>query len=114
MYINCSSAEKLIQFKRLIDYECKRHQSSRFIVYLATCACVDYFYRVSLVSTSVSSDLYDAHFAFCCADSPSHSSVKCHAAFTARASPTCESDEDLGRVRVGCRNAGSATDAASD
>jgi ATP-dependent RNA helicase DDX55/SPB4 len=47
MYLTCRSADKLIQFKWLIQHECEHQQNSRFIVYFATCACVDYFYRVS-------------------------------------------------------------------
>ncbi|GJE87172.1 DEAD-domain-containing protein [Phanerochaete sordida] len=45
-YLTCRSSEKLIQFVRLIQHECQHQQSSRFIVYFATCACVDYFYRI--------------------------------------------------------------------
>ncbi|EKM55368.1 uncharacterized protein PHACADRAFT_120692 [Phanerochaete carnosa HHB-10118-sp] len=45
-YLICRSSEKLIQFARLIQHECHHQQSFRFIVYFATCACVDYFYRI--------------------------------------------------------------------
>lgn len=47
MYLTCRSGDKLIQFRRLIKHECEHQQNSRFIVYFATCACVDYFFRVS-------------------------------------------------------------------
>lgn len=36
-----------MQLIRLFHYESKNNGSSRFIVYFATCACVDYIYRVS-------------------------------------------------------------------
>lgn len=45
--IPCQASEKLVQMTRIIQHEVQNHQSARFIVYFATCACVDYFYRVS-------------------------------------------------------------------
>jgi len=45
-YLVCKPSEKLLQLSRLISNECENHDASRFIVYFATCACVDYFYRV--------------------------------------------------------------------
>ena len=45
-YLVCKASEKLLQLSRLISDECERHSASRFIVYFATCACVNYFYRV--------------------------------------------------------------------
>ena len=45
-YLVCKASEKLLQLSRLISGECKDHDASRFIIYFATCACVDYFYRV--------------------------------------------------------------------
>lgn len=43
-----SASEKMLQLTRIVRHEVEQQQSSRFIVYFATCACVDYFYRVSL------------------------------------------------------------------
>lgn len=48
-YLVCKASEKLLQLTRLISGECKDHNASRFIIYFATCACVDYFYRVRLL-----------------------------------------------------------------
>ena len=42
----CHQSEKLVQLTRVILHETREHQSSRFILYFATCASVDYFYRV--------------------------------------------------------------------
>ncbi|KAJ6620294.1 DEAD-domain-containing protein [Mycena sp. CBHHK59/15] len=46
LYIVCHVSEKLVQLTRIISSEVTEHQSSRFIVYFATGACVDYFYRI--------------------------------------------------------------------
>lgn len=46
-YMSCPASEKMLQLTRIIRHEVETQQSSRFIVYFATCACVDYFYRVS-------------------------------------------------------------------
>ncbi|KAJ7915570.1 DEAD-domain-containing protein [Mycena leptocephala] len=45
-YIVCHASEKLVQLTRIISSEVTEHKSSRFIVYFATGACVDYFYRI--------------------------------------------------------------------
>ena len=45
-YMSCPASEKMLQLTRIIRHEVETQQSSRFIVYFATCACVDYFYRV--------------------------------------------------------------------
>lgn len=45
-YLVCKPSEKLLQLSRLVSNECETHNASRFIVYFATCACVNYFYRV--------------------------------------------------------------------
>ncbi|KZT27125.1 DEAD-domain-containing protein [Neolentinus lepideus HHB14362 ss-1] len=45
-YLTCRASEKLLQLTRIISHELNTNTSSRFIVYFATCACVDYFYRV--------------------------------------------------------------------
>lgn len=46
-YINCRTSEKLVQLVRVIEHDVSSYRASHFIVYFATCACVDYFYRVS-------------------------------------------------------------------
>ncbi|KAL0949539.1 hypothetical protein HGRIS_009588 [Hohenbuehelia grisea] len=60
-YLSCRASEKVVQLSRIIDLETKRHGTSQFIVYFATCACVDYFYRVlpSVLPSSVT--LYSLH-----------------------------------------------------
>ncbi|KAJ6546938.1 P-loop containing nucleoside triphosphate hydrolase protein [Mycena capillaripes] len=45
-YVVCHASEKLVQLTRIISSEVTEHKSSRFIVYFATGACVDYFYRI--------------------------------------------------------------------
>ncbi|KAK7023996.1 RNA helicase [Favolaschia claudopus] len=45
-YIACLASEKLVQLTRIISSEVTQHKSCRFIVYFATGACVDYFYRI--------------------------------------------------------------------
>lgn len=47
-YIECHTSEKLVQLTRIVSHEILKNQSSQFIVYFATCACVDYFYRVAI------------------------------------------------------------------
>ena len=42
----CHQSEKLVQLTRIILYETREHQLTRFILYFATGASVDYFYRV--------------------------------------------------------------------
>jgi ATP-dependent RNA helicase DDX55/SPB4 len=45
-YIDCRSSEKLVQLIRIVSHETSTRGSSHFIVYFATCACVDYFFKV--------------------------------------------------------------------
>ncbi|KAJ7773022.1 DEAD-domain-containing protein [Mycena metata] len=45
-YIVCHASEKVVQLTRIISSEVTDHRSARFIVYFATGACVDYFYRI--------------------------------------------------------------------
>ncbi|OSD08658.1 DEAD-domain-containing protein [Trametes coccinea BRFM310] len=45
-YMSCAASEKMIQLLRIIRHEVEHQHSARFIIYFATCACVDYFYRV--------------------------------------------------------------------
>jgi ATP-dependent RNA helicase DDX55/SPB4 len=42
----CYQSEKLVQLTRIILNETREHQLTRFILYFATGASVDYFYRV--------------------------------------------------------------------
>lgn len=44
----CKASEKVLQLTRILLHEVSVQQSSQFIVYFATGACVDYFYSVSL------------------------------------------------------------------
>ncbi|KAG1754064.1 DEAD-domain-containing protein [Suillus paluster] len=45
-YISCLPSEKLVQLTHIIKQESSTHHAPHFIVYFATCACVDYFYRI--------------------------------------------------------------------
>ncbi|THV08532.1 DEAD-domain-containing protein [Dendrothele bispora CBS 962.96] len=45
-YVSCLASEKTVQLSRIVSYEIEQHQSSQFIVYFATGACVDHFYDV--------------------------------------------------------------------
>ena len=47
-YISCHASEKLAQLSRIIASETSQRQSSNFIIYFSTCACVDYFYKVGV------------------------------------------------------------------
>lgn len=46
-WVACKTSEKMIQLVRIIEHERRTNDAAKFIVYFATCACVDYFYRVS-------------------------------------------------------------------
>lgn len=58
-FIPCRAPDKLIELVRIINFEVSQHQSSYFIVYFSTGACVDYFYRVCL------SSFHSASFSAC-------------------------------------------------
>lgn len=60
-YISCLTSEKLIQLVRVIQHDLATYQSSHFIVYFATCACVDYFYRVLPAILPPNANLYSIH-----------------------------------------------------
>ncbi|KAL0070725.1 ATP-dependent rRNA helicase spb4 [Marasmius tenuissimus] len=45
-YITCRASEKTLQLVRLILHETTKFQASQFIVFFATGACVDHFYRI--------------------------------------------------------------------
>ncbi|KAI0957463.1 hypothetical protein AcW1_005846 [Taiwanofungus camphoratus] len=60
-FLACRSSERLLQLTRMISYEVTKQQSSRFIVYFATCACVDYFYRILPPFLPANATLYSLH-----------------------------------------------------
>ncbi|KAH8106782.1 DEAD-domain-containing protein [Cristinia sonorae] len=60
-FASCNASEKLIQLVRIIKHETERQQSSRFIVYFATCACVDYFYRILPLLLGSGPTVYSLH-----------------------------------------------------
>jgi len=45
-HISCRPSEKLVQLSRIVKHETSTHESARIIIYFATGACIDYFYRV--------------------------------------------------------------------
>ncbi|KAH9951892.1 DEAD-domain-containing protein [Amylocystis lapponica] len=61
LYISCRASEKLLQLSRIISYETRQHQSSRFIVYFSTCACVDYFYRILSPFLPAKASMFSLH-----------------------------------------------------
>ncbi|KAF9221989.1 DEAD-domain-containing protein [Gyrodon lividus] len=60
-YISCLASEKLVQLVRVVEHEVLSHKASHFIVYFATCACVDYFYRVLPKFLLSKSKLFSLH-----------------------------------------------------
>ncbi|THH31153.1 hypothetical protein EUX98_g3039 [Antrodiella citrinella] len=61
LYISCRASEKLTQLVRIIQHETRTSQSSRFIIYFATCACVDYFYRILPLFLDSAATVYSLH-----------------------------------------------------
>ncbi|OSX64176.1 hypothetical protein POSPLADRAFT_1179798 [Postia placenta MAD-698-R-SB12] len=59
--LTCRASEKLVQVSRILAHEVAKHQSSRFIVYFSTCACVEYFYRILLPFMPPNTTLYSLH-----------------------------------------------------
>ncbi|KAI0065425.1 DEAD-domain-containing protein [Artomyces pyxidatus] len=57
----CRPSEKLIQLIRIILHETSQHQSSRFIVYFATGASVDYFYQIIPLFLPKTTQLFSLH-----------------------------------------------------
>ena len=45
-FLDCKASEKTLQVLRIIDHERNANASAKFILYFATCATVDYFFRV--------------------------------------------------------------------
>ncbi|EMD38355.1 hypothetical protein CERSUDRAFT_104945 [Gelatoporia subvermispora B] len=60
-FVRCQASEKLLQLSRIIEHEVSSKKSSRFIVYFATCACVDYFYRIIKSFLPSGTQLYSLH-----------------------------------------------------
>ncbi|TFK75885.1 DEAD-domain-containing protein [Pluteus cervinus] len=60
-YLECSASEKVVQLSRIISHEISQHQSSQFIVYFSTGACVDYFYKILPSILPHSASLYSLH-----------------------------------------------------
>ncbi|KAJ3545623.1 hypothetical protein NM688_g5605 [Phlebia brevispora] len=78
-YVKCRASEKLLQLARIVKHEVKHQQSSRFIVYFATCACVDYFYRChALFPPWAPSSSYSHTNPFSILDSRSYSVCSMH------------------------------------
>lgn len=93
LFLTCDPSEKLLHLARIIKHEVEDQQSSRFIVYFATCACVEYFYRVSIYQIYLS---YDTNYVLRI-DIPDFifvsTSTICILLYT-RTSSTCHSHED--------------------
>ena len=68
-FLHCKASEKTLQVLRILEQERNVNASSKWILYFATCATVDYFYRVfsslSALSPSENSEanwtLYSLH-----------------------------------------------------
>ncbi|KDR83717.1 hypothetical protein GALMADRAFT_86191 [Galerina marginata CBS 339.88] len=60
-YVGCRSSEKLVQLSRIITQEAAQNRASHFIIYFATCACVDYFYKILPSLTHLKADFYSLH-----------------------------------------------------
>ncbi|KAF8913923.1 DEAD-domain-containing protein [Gymnopilus junonius] len=60
-YIDCRTSEKVIQLTRIISHEVSRNKSSHFIIYFATCACVDYFYKILPMLTKCKAVFHSLH-----------------------------------------------------
>ncbi|KAH9050696.1 DEAD-domain-containing protein [Lactarius hengduanensis] len=57
----CHASEKLIQLVRIILHESRQHQSIRFILYFATGASVDYFYKILPLFLPEAVQLFSLH-----------------------------------------------------
>ncbi|KAJ7063581.1 DEAD-domain-containing protein [Mycena amicta] len=60
-YVVCHASEKVVQLTRIIASEIAEHKASRFIVYFATGACVDYFYRILQTFLPSGTALFSLH-----------------------------------------------------
>jgi ATP-dependent RNA helicase DDX55/SPB4 len=59
--VACHASEKLIQLVRIILHENQQHHSLRFIVYFATGASVDYFYKILPLFLPETVQLFSLH-----------------------------------------------------
>lgn len=50
-YVVCGPDEKFVQMIRILQHESETDEARKFILYFATCATVDYFYKVRTPST---------------------------------------------------------------
>lgn len=48
-YVVCEADEKFVKMIQILKQEVEQDSARKFILYFATCACVDYFYKVSLI-----------------------------------------------------------------
>ncbi|KAF7294715.1 RNA helicase [Mycena indigotica] len=60
-YVVCRASEKVVQLTQIIAAEVAEHKASRFIVYFATGACVDYFYRILQILLPQGTTLFSLH-----------------------------------------------------
>ncbi|KAI0054179.1 DEAD-domain-containing protein [Auriscalpium vulgare] len=59
--LTCRASEKLVQLIRIISYETKEQLASRFIIYFATGASVDHFYRILPLFLPKSAQFFSLH-----------------------------------------------------
>lgn len=52
-YVVCLPDEKFVQMIRILQQESEKDDARKFILYFATCATVDYFYKVSLPNLEI-------------------------------------------------------------
>lgn len=57
----CHASEKLIQLVRIIQHEIRQHQAIRLILYFATGASVDYFYKILPLFLPEAVQLFSLH-----------------------------------------------------
>ncbi|PFH52747.1 hypothetical protein AMATHDRAFT_73879 [Amanita thiersii Skay4041] len=60
-FLKCRPSEKLVQLTRIITHETTENNASQFIVYFATCACVDYFYKILSLFLPAAASLHSLH-----------------------------------------------------
>ncbi|KAF8639828.1 hypothetical protein AX17_001084 [Amanita inopinata Kibby_2008] len=81
LYLKCKSSEKLVQLTKIILRETSKNESSQFIVYFSTCACVDYFYKILPHFLPSTTSLYSLH-----GNLPPHARTRTLNAFASTAS----------------------------
>ncbi|TFL00460.1 ATP-dependent rRNA helicase spb4 [Pterulicium gracile] len=60
LYIHCEASDKMLQLAKIVEHETQKG-SSQFIIYFATCACVDYFYRALRCALPSGANLFSLH-----------------------------------------------------